>query len=126
MAIIATCHKVGQFFGTYQMYANQLRNDVLPGHLQIVQRKNGITATKPPLYILHKVNKDCKYVSSMYPLKGLHQVYKIEYGGILARVDLSSPGKASITAWQMPDKVHSSSSHVQQTELVLCDNTNLT
>jgi hypothetical protein len=112
MAIIATSHKVWQFFGTYQMNANQLRNEVLPGYLQIVQRKNGISATKPPLYILHKVNKDCKYVSSMYPLKGLQEVYKIEYGGILARLDMSNPNHATITEWQKPDEVSLSSSHV--------------
>ena len=111
MAIKATSHKVGQFFGTYQMNANQLRNEVLPGILQIAQRKNGITATKPPLYILHKANGQCKYVSGMYPLKGLHDVYKIEYGGTLARLDMRKPDQVTITPWQLGEAVHSTSSH---------------
>lgn len=112
MAIKATSHKVGQFFGTYQRNANQLKNEVLPGHLQIVQRKNGITATKPPLYILHKALGQCKYVSSMYPLRGLHDVFKIEYGGTLARLDMSNPNQVTITPWQGGEVVHSTSSHV--------------
>ena len=124
MAIKATSHKVGQFFGTYQRNANQLKNEVLPGHLQIVQRKNGITATKPPLYILHKALGQCKYVSSMYPLRGLHDVYKIEYGGTLAKIDLSKPDQVTITPWQIGEAVHSSISPEQQTEIVSCDNTN--
>lgn len=111
MANNATSYKVGQFFGTYQMNANQLRNEVLPGHLQIAQRKNGITATKPPLYILHKANGQCKYVSGMYPLKGLHDVYKIEYGGTLARLDMRKPDQVTITPWQLGEAVHSTSSH---------------
>ena len=106
MSITANCHKVGQFFGTYQKNANQLVNEVLPGHLQIVQRKNGITATKPQLYMLYKAHGQCKYVSSMYPLRGLQNVFKIEFGGSLARVDLSIPDRVTITPWQIGEAVN--------------------
>lgn len=90
--------KIEAFFGTYQKEAGRLSREGFPGCLQIAQRRT-VTATKPPQYLIYKSPEGDKYVSSMYPIPGRENCYKIEYGGILGMVHIT-PTTAEIGGFQ--------------------------
>jgi len=81
--------KVADLIGTYQRQGSKFTKADLIGCLQVSNRK-AVTATKPPLFLLYKTPGADQYVSSMYPVTGASDVYKIEWKGQIAFVKLDS------------------------------------
>ena len=82
-------YKLEAFFGSYQKEAGRLSREGFPGFLQIAQRKT-VTATKPPHYLVYKAPEGDVYLSSMYPIPNRESCYKIELGGILGMVHITT------------------------------------
>lgn len=91
--------KLNDLFGLFQKAGSKLSRANLPGYLQVGKRKT-TTPTKPPYFIVYKTAESQQYISSMYPLNDAQDAYKIEYGGMLARVEYTTPDTVIISPWE--------------------------
>ncbi len=80
--------KIDDLVGTYQRSGSKMSKADIIGCLQVSQRK-AISTTKPPLFLLYKTPEQTHYVSSMYPIPGKPDVYKIDWKGHIAFVRLT-------------------------------------
>jgi hypothetical protein len=80
--------KIDDLVGTYQRSGSKMSKADIIGCLQVSQRK-AISTTKPPLFLLYKTPEQTQYVSSMYPIPGKPDVYKIDWKGHIAFVRLT-------------------------------------
>ena len=81
--------KIADLIGTYQKSGSKMSKADIIGCLQVSQRKS-VSTTKPPLFLLYKTPEQTQYVSSMYPIPGKPDVYKIDWKGHIAFVKLTS------------------------------------
>ena len=88
---------VNDLLGQYQKSTSKLLRPDLSGYLVVSTRKH-TTARKPPKYLLYHTGdgKPDTYVSSMYPLSGNPDTYKIEWKGQIAFIKMGEDS-ASIT-----------------------------
>lgn len=86
---------VNDLLGQYQKTSSKLYRADLTGCLIVTTRKN-TTSSKPPKYLLYKTPERDIYVSSMYPLSGNPDTYKIEWKGQIAFIQMGEDS-ASIT-----------------------------
>ena len=80
--------KLEHLFGTYQKTGTRIFKQGRPDYLLIATRK-AVTAMKPPLFLILKGTGKDRYISSMYPVKGYPDAYKIEFNGQIGFVTLS-------------------------------------
>ena len=78
---------VTDLLGQYQKATSKLHRADLSGHLIVTTRKT-TTSSKPPKYLLYKTPERDIYVSSMYPLSGNPDTYKIEWKGQIAFIQM--------------------------------------
>jgi len=79
---------VTDLLGHYQKSTSKLHKTDLSGHLIVTTRKT-TTSSKPPKYLLYKTPERDIYVSSMYPLSGNPDTYKIEWKGQIAFIHMT-------------------------------------
>ena len=91
--------KLNDLFGLFQKAGSKLFRANLPGYLQVGHRKV-TTPTKPPQFLIYKSSEGEQYISSMYPLNDALDAYKIEYGGMLARLEYTTPDTVVISPWE--------------------------
>lgn len=84
MEIQKTAANVNDLLGDYQKTSSKLTRPDLSGCLIVTTRKTGISSDKPPKYLINKTPEKDIYISSMYPLADVPDVYKIEWKGQIA------------------------------------------
>lgn len=86
---------VNDLLGQYQKSSSKLHKADLTGCLMVTTRKT-TTSSKASKFLLYKTPEKDIYVSSMYPLSGNPDTYKIEWKGQIAFVQMGEDS-ATIT-----------------------------
>jgi hypothetical protein len=77
--------KLEHLFGTYQKTGARISQQGRPHYLLITTRKV-TTPKKPPLFLILKGSGEDQYISSLYPVEGYPDTYKIEFKGQIGYV----------------------------------------
>jgi len=77
--------KLEHLFGTYQKTGTRISQQGRTDYLVITTRKV-TTPKKPPLFLILKGIGQDQYISSLYPVEGYSDTYKIEFKGQIGYV----------------------------------------
>lgn len=77
--------KISDLFGTYHKTGTRISKQGSSEYLVITTRK-AVTPKKPPLFLILKGCGQDQYISSLYPIEGFPDTYKIEFKGQLGYV----------------------------------------